>query len=105
MGYCRHPEFRYDTIIIGMQYPINEKLELLKSDLQTTENMRSQNFQAILYLLAENKFLKTVLIGLSAKPLDVLLREGREMIEAEFEINEELHEKMSEVIKKLVGRR
>ena len=83
----------------------NDRLDILQDDLQTTDQNRYENLQALAWLLAENRLLKSVLVGISPKPLEQILREGKGMIEEGFrDLQENRFEKLEGLIDNMVRR-
>lgn len=66
-----------------------DEREKIQSDLDTTDTLRFKNLKKAVYLMAENEFLKTIIIGLSSKSIDSILQEGRSIIRANSRITEE----------------
>lgn len=71
--------FRY----IMQQIP-DEKVTFLEQELRAMDELRHENLRAIAWLVAENNFLKSVIIGTSPRPLDTIMRDGKEMIEDKY---------------------
>jgi len=76
---------RYNTIKKKLMPRVtNEDYQVLKDELEVTEEMRVQNYEAVVRLLAENRILKIILTGLSMKPIEGILQEARPMIFYEY---------------------
>lgn len=67
-----------------MQQIPDEDYQVLKDELEVTEEMRVQNYEAVVRLLAENRILKIILTGLSMKTVDAILQDARPMIFYEY---------------------
>lgn len=81
------------------------QIEIYQSDLESTEELRDQNFQALAWAIAENRFLRSVLVGLSSKPLSSILLEGKGMIEENYQaLQKDMGADIEAVIEMLVKR-
>lgn len=85
-----------------MTHSTNEDFNYLKDQLQETDDQRFENLEALSFLLAENRFLRSIVSAMATKPLEQILRDGWPLIEAAYQDYEKLcHQGTIEVIEKM----
>lgn len=66
--------------IFVMQHLKNNETQILEADLQSTDDLRFTNLKALARLVAENRFLRSIITANSHKPIEAIMRDGESLI-------------------------
>lgn len=82
--FFRHPGVTYLIFRLMKNSPKTPRMQWLEEELETEAQDRLMTQEALARAVAENMYLKSVLAGLSPKPVKEVLKSGKAQIRATY---------------------